>query len=181
MYIKYDRDSKLMRWINLVVFTVILLIVSLMMMRKIRLRFHSLYTEYGCSLRTVYIVQGISILSLTVFSLLEYYSDSWSMLYDSNPVLFTFLCVLGQIMNWIIPMIAQLNCLIFGYIRHTKPHQENERPDYITYFDPIVEYYTRSHSQARPQEQDHKDEKKDDMINLNASYLSTSRNNSELK
>ena len=49
-------------------------------------------------------------------------------------------------------MIAQLSCLIFGYIRYTQPHQEYERPEYITYFDPIVEYYTHSPTQARQQE-----------------------------
>ena len=50
-------------------------------------------------------------------------------------------------------MIAQLSCLIFGYIRHTEPKTENVRPEYISYFDPIVEYYTRNQNHTRPLEQ----------------------------
>ena len=65
-----DSEADLMRWIILVNFTVILTIVSLIMMCKIRLRFHKLYTEYGCLLRAIYIMQGISILFLTIVSLL---------------------------------------------------------------------------------------------------------------
>jgi len=58
-------------------------------------------------------------------------------------------------------MIAQLSCLIFGYIRHTKPTKEDlqtensaaQRPEYITYFDPIVEFYTRSQGlQSMPEQ-----------------------------
>ena len=46
-------------------------------------------------------------------------------------------------------MIPQLSCLFFGYIRHKKAKEsqltndiKEERPVYISYFDPIVEYYT---------------------------------------
>ena len=135
-----------MRWINLAGFTVILTVFSLIMMRKLRLRFKSLYTEYGCSLRTVFIVQAITILLMTIDSLLDFYSDSWLNLWRKNEDIYSILRVLGNIVNWIIPMIAQLSCLIFGYIRHTQPNPNQdaaERPEYITYFDPIVEYYTR--------------------------------------
>ena len=111
-----------MRWINLAGFTVILTVFSLIMMRKLRLRFKSLYTEYGCSLRTVFIVQAITILLMTIDSLLDFYSDNWLNLWRKNKDIYSVLRVLGNIVNWIIPMIAQLSCLIFGYIRHTKPN-----------------------------------------------------------
>ena len=68
-------------------------------------------------------------------------------------------------------MIAQLSCLIFGYIRHTKPYQENERPPYINYFDPIVEYYTLKYSQVCQQEQDQKEQDKGEEIKINSSIL----------
>ena len=122
-------------------------------MRKLRLRFKSLYTEYGCSLRTVFIVQAITILLMTIDSVLDSYSETWHRVWRNNDKIYSILRVLGNIVNWIIPMIAQLSCLIFGYIRHTKPNEENERPPYITYFDPIVEYYTRKNSQAQAQTQ----------------------------
>ena len=55
-------------------------------------------------------------------------------------------------------MITQLSCLIFGYMRHRRandfdsPNHDKDqsdsqtentakRPDYISYFDPAVEYY----------------------------------------
>ena len=37
-------------------------------------------------------------------------------------------------------MLTQLSALIFGYIRHKKA-EKVARPKYITYFDPVVEYY----------------------------------------
>ena len=86
---------------------------------------------------------------LTTVTLLNYYSKPWDKFWENNEIPYSFLRVLGNITNWIIPMITQLSCLIFGYIRYTKPHEENERPYYVTYFDPIVEYYTRYNKNAR--------------------------------
>ena len=133
-----------MRWINLVGFTVILSIVSLMMMRKIRLRFDSLYTEFGCRLRTVYIAQWISIMLLAVLSLIDYFKGTLDLIDEANTVMLSVLRVFTHIILWIIPMITQLSCLIFGYIRDTNPNSKHVRPEYITYFDPIVEYDIRN-------------------------------------
>ena len=59
-----------------------------------------------------------------------------------------------------IPMLTQLSCLIFGWIRYRREanqlktqqldddqidwltHKGAARPDYISYFDPTVEFYT---------------------------------------
>ena len=41
---------------------------------------------------------------------------------------------------FIIPMATQLSALIFGCIRHNKA-EKKDRAKYITYFDPVVEYY----------------------------------------
>ena len=50
-------------------------------------------------------------------------------------------------------MITQLSALIFGYIRHKKTNKM-ERPDYISYFDPIVEYYKVSYFALKKQEEE---------------------------
>ena len=42
--------------------------------------------------------------------------------------------------NFIVPMTTQLSALMFGYIRHKKTVKK-KRPEYISYFDPVVEYY----------------------------------------
>ena len=52
-----------------------------------------------------------------------------------------------------IPMISQLSALVFGYIRHTKTN-ELHRPHYISYFDPVVEYYKVSYFALKRQEEE---------------------------
>ena len=71
------RDIEFLRWINLVFFTTMLIVVSVIMMRKLRLRFYSLYTDYGSKLLAIYIVQAISLLLMTIYEILDYYNQTW--------------------------------------------------------------------------------------------------------
>ena len=50
-------------------------------------------------------------------------------------------------------MATQLSALIFGYIRHKKP-TELEREHYISYFDPVVEYYKVSYFALKKKEEE---------------------------
>ena len=50
-------------------------------------------------------------------------------------------------------MATQLSALIFGFIRHRKIN-ELDRADYITYFDPVVEYYKVSYFALKRQEEE---------------------------
>ena len=61
--------------------------------------------------------------------------------------------VIVNLTGIIIPMITQLSAIIFGYIRHTKTIQL-ERSDYISYFDPVVEYYKVSYFALKRQEEE---------------------------
>ena len=54
---------------------------------------------------------------------------------------------------YIITMATQLSALIFGYIRYKKTN-EIERADYISYFDPVVEYYKVSYFALKKQEEE---------------------------
>ena len=50
-------------------------------------------------------------------------------------------------------MATQLSALIFGYIRHKKTN-ELDRADYISYFDPVVEYYKVSYFALKKKEEE---------------------------
>ena len=83
-----------------------LIVISVMMMRKLRLRFHSMYTDHGLKLWTIYILQAFSLLCLTADSILEYYTGFWETLWDGNKVLASICDILLNIVGWIIPMIT---------------------------------------------------------------------------
>ena len=83
---------------------------------------------------------------------------------------YSILTVFVNIVTMIIPMMTQLSCLIFGWIRQARrdnpppqsplidrqPLMQNKyvkdvvRPDYISYYDPTVEYYIVDVSQYLP-------------------------------
>ena len=101
------RDTALVRWINIAIFTVILVVIGYMMMRKLRLRYYSLYTDHGRKLWIIYIIQAISLLILTVNSILNYYSIWWrTYWWKSESVLSNIWLVVLNIVTWVIPMIA---------------------------------------------------------------------------
>ena len=53
----------------------------------------------------------------------------------------------------IIPMVTQLSALVFGFIRHKKVN-ELDKPTYISYFDPVVEYYKVDYQAIKQQEEE---------------------------
>ena len=61
--------------------------------------------------------------------------------------------VLYNLAAFIIPMATQLSALLFGYIRYKKTN-EMEREHYISYFDPVVEYYKVSYFALKRQEEE---------------------------
>ena len=67
----------MLQWISSATFTVVLVFMSLVMMCKLRVRFEDFYAEYGCFLRTVVIVQAISLIIQTPTNILLYYSESF--------------------------------------------------------------------------------------------------------
>ena len=103
-------------------FTVMLVSLSLTMMRKLRIRFEDFYVEYGCFLWTVVIIQAISVIIQTSTNILLYYNESFYHFYNHlcNDVTYVTLAVIYNIVAVIVPMLTQLSCLIFGWIRYRK-------------------------------------------------------------
>ena len=134
------------------------------MMCLLRNRFDDFYAEYGCFLWTVVTVQALSLLiQTTINALLNYNKAVIDFQYESKqfkPVLHSIFRVIYNIVAFIVPMLTQLSCLIFVWIRSNggadkfkKPNlaknqivlylekSQQRRPDYISVFDPTVEYY----------------------------------------
>ena len=86
-------------------------------------------------------------------------------------------------------MLTQLLSLIFFYIRYTDPQEAERakmRPHYVTYFDPVVEYYTRvnglqSTNKKRQQEEHQIEQVKeyDEIDTSNENLLNKSENVSD--
>ena len=129
--------------VNYVMLSVITVVLSVMLMYRFRNRFHGLYTDYGRSLWKGVIIHIIALSIGTTFFLLYSYCYIWIDFWIQNDAREITLETLTSLFTFIVPMIPQLSCLFFGYIRHKKaPYSLEVRPSYISYFDPIVEYYT---------------------------------------
>ena len=105
-------------------------------MRKLKQRFYGLYSEYGRTLWTAIILQAISLTILTLNNILLVYSTSFDKFKDDNKdVLHCLFELFYNIVSWIIPLVVQLSCLIFGYIRHKRadefhtPYPDSDRSD----------------------------------------------------
>ena len=128
------------------------------MMFKIKcsnwLKFNGTQIDYGRELCFVIVVQITTVfIVLIIFFLLDRHWESLENYWKNNPITYSLYGSLLTILNKVIPTLAQLSCLLFGYIRYrqTKKLQKarnNEnidtshnakRPSYISYFDPIVE------------------------------------------
>ena len=83
-----------------------------------------------------------------------YNNNSWKDFWSHTTTLrFLIYNVLYNLTASMIPLATQLSALIFGYIRHRKTNKL-ERPDYISYFDPIVEYYKVSYFALKKREEE---------------------------
>ena len=157
----YDR-TYMLNAVSLAVLTVALAVMSLLMMHRLSNRFHGLYTDYGCKLWYVIITQIISLLLGTLMYILLNYDQSVMEFFLKNDFLQCLQVFLLNLFTFQLPMATQLSCLFFGYIRHSRAKeyaQSNsdsqipEQPAFISYFDPIVEYYTLFHGlQNMPEE-----------------------------
>ena len=74
-------------------------------------------------------------------------SHSWNLFWEKTTQRRVIYYVIYELTSFIIPMTTQLSALIFGYIRHKKINKV-ERPKYISYFDPVVEYYMVSYREV---------------------------------
>ena len=121
-----------MQWIISTIFTVMIILMSLSLMIKLRVRFYDFYREYGCFLWAVFALQAISmIIKSTIEALLEENDavhDFKHDLFSLNPVLHSILKVIFNIVALIVPMFTQLSCLIFGWIRHKRGVNQPQLP-----------------------------------------------------
>ena len=109
------------QWIISAIFTVMMILMSLSLMFKLRIRFFDFYTEYGCFLWSVFTIQALSLLIMTTIKILLLYNDAViDYKYESNSVFFSILQVIYHIFIMVVPMITQLSCLIFGWIRQRR-------------------------------------------------------------
>ena len=99
------------------------------MMCKLRVRFGDFYIEYGCFLKTVVIVQAISLIIQTPTNILLYFDDSLYKFYrESNGVTKIILAIIYNIVTFIVPILTQLSCLIFGWIRLRRGPNQIQSP-----------------------------------------------------
>ena len=123
--------------------TITLTVMSFMLMHRLRNRFHGLYTDYGRRLWKGVIIHIIALSIGATFYLLFYYCEAWVTFWTQTVARIEIIMSMTSLFTFTVPMIPQISCLFFGYIRHKKPtDNKEERPPYISYFDPIVEYYT---------------------------------------
>ena len=158
----YD-ETFLLRWIVSAIFTAREICISLLMMCKLRVRFAYFYKEYGCFLWTVVTIQGVSLLIQTIINALISENEAvkhWVYSASEKQVLYSILSISYNIIAFIVPALNQLSCLVFVWIRTRRGSKElqthlnannqtihyvdeslQKRPDYISIFDPTVEYY----------------------------------------
>ena len=83
-----------------------LAVMSLMLMYRLRTRFHGLYTDYGCSLWKVIITQIISLFIGASFYLLYYYCIAWEKYWYDNVARAMSFTTITALCTFIIPMIS---------------------------------------------------------------------------
>ena len=160
-YADYNATRK-MQWILSAIFSGAIIVLSVALMIKLKVRFDDFYAEYGCFLWAVFSVQALSMIIQTTVEVLRIYDEAVIELPTKIKVVpYSILTVVVNIVTTIVPMLTQLSCLIFGWIRHRRPAAQPQapeadreqafghikyvkdvvRPDYISYYDPTVEYY----------------------------------------
>lgn len=93
------------------------------MMFKIKcsnwLKFNGTQIDYGRELCFVIVIQITTIfLVLIMFSLIDRHWESLENYWKNNPITYSLYGSLLTILNKVIPTLAQLSCLLFGYIRY---------------------------------------------------------------
>ena len=114
----------MLRWINSAIFTAGKILMNMLMMYLLKVRFVYFYADYGCFIWTVFTIQDLSLLIQTTIDALisqnEAVSDFVLEYRKSNPVLTSILQITFNIVCFIVPVLTQLSCLIFVWIRNTR-------------------------------------------------------------
>ena len=108
--------------ISLTATTVSLTVMSFMMMNRLRYRLD--HTDYGRKLWCVIITQIISLLLGTLDFVLFEYVDSVKAFWYANDLRESIQIILINLLVFQLPMLTQLSCLFFGYIRHSKTKKQ---------------------------------------------------------
>ena len=103
------------------IFSVMIILMSLLVMCKLRIRFDDFYAEYGCLLWAVFTIQALSMLIQATTEFLRMYDQAVIDLpLKMKLVPYSILVVTVNVVTMIVTMITQLNCLIFGWVRHRR-------------------------------------------------------------
>ena len=96
-------------------------VIQLMMIFGIKcsksLRFYGFHADYGHILNFVISVQIILICLSVLFDSLYHYNESFHNFWHNNGSLYSLYRFIDNLF-FIVPMMSQLSCLIFGYFRH---------------------------------------------------------------
>ena len=90
------------------------------MIRRLKYRFHGLYTDYGSQLKVILIVQALSLAIGLTISLLTAYDHDFRVFWLANIKREVAYKVINRIFTFYVPILTQLSSLIFGYIRYQK-------------------------------------------------------------
>ena len=125
----------MLRWILSAIFTIGQIVMSVFMMCLLRNRFDDFYAEYGCFLWTVVTIQALSLLIQTTCNALLTQNEAVSnFVYETlwlKPVLNSTLNIIYDIVAFIVPMLTQLSCLIFVWIRYSEGSNKIKRPNLV--------------------------------------------------
>ena len=112
-YSDYDK-TRTMQWVISAIFSVMIIVLSLSIMYKLKVRFPDFYAEFGCYFWTVFTIQILSMLTMTTIEILRMYNEAVIELPTKiNAVQYAILAVVVNIFTTIVPMITQLSCLLF--------------------------------------------------------------------
>ena len=108
------------------VISVVMMILCSVMMWRLRKLFDSIFKDYGCLLWTALAVILTSTSLVAILNMLEVYSDSWEeyWVYASHKR-DNFYWAFCELIRFVIPIIAKLATLIFGYIRYKDKEAQN--------------------------------------------------------
>ena len=109
-------------WISIAIFSVAIIWMSFVLMCKLRHRFDDFYGEYGCYLWTIVTIQALSLIVLfTSQALLNSSKVVYQYFFFEISNLNYHICwIIFNIVAVIVPIITQLSCLIFGWIRYRR-------------------------------------------------------------
>ena len=100
------------------VIPITMIILCSVMMWRLRQTFDSIFKDYGCMLWTVVAIL-IASLSISAIQIMLYtYSDIWKAYWGASYKRSIVYFVIQNLVGAVIPMLAQLATLIFGYIRY---------------------------------------------------------------